>query len=279
MTLPSASTHTLLSHQLYDAHCHFHLDSSDLGSASMNTMLSRLGGVALMSTRHEDWDQVIKFTRNTSQARCLLGIHPWFAHHYIGRLDWLNSLREKLQSTPYSALGEIGLDRKWRTPETGRVEYEAQLMLFHAQLKLAAELALPVSIHCVHSQGDLYDILNKADHLPPTIYLHAFGGAPGTAEQLIRSKRFGDRLYFGFAACINLRSHKTKAVIKVVPDDRLVIESDRSSTFPLGRIENELQKMLEVYKEVKGWSSIEQAAQITYMNASRLYRPADLVTR
>ena len=63
-------------------------------------------------------------------------------------------------------------------------------------------------------------------------------------------------------------------MIEVIPDDKLVLESDRSSTV---NVEAELLKMLGIYTEVKGWSGIEEAARRTATNAGNLYAPADLI--
>ena len=261
---------------VYDAHSHIHLDSSEVGVTEMRTVLAKLGGAALMSTGDDDWEAAVAAASASPNTRCLLGVHPWFAHRYAEDQAWVAELRDRLMRTPGSGVGEIGLDKQWRTPDTGQVEYAAQLEVFHAQLALAAELALPVSVHCVHAQGDIYQALASASTLPPTIYLHAFGGAAGTVEQLTRSRGFGDRLYFGFAACINLRSSKSRAAIAAVPDDRLVIESDRSSAARQGVIEGELLKMLEIYTEIKGWSTVEDTIKRTAHNAERLYAPADV---
>ena len=261
---------------VYDAHTHIHLNTSVEGQASMQNLLTKLAGAALMSTGDEDWDTVMTAVVGSPTTRCLFGVHPWFAHRYAGQTAWIDQLRDRVLMTPGSAIGEIGLDKQWRTPDTGQVEYDAQREVFDAQLMLAAELALPVSVHCVRAQGDLYQSLASASLLPPTIYLHAFGGARGTVEQLARSKSFGDRLYFGFAACINLRSSKSLDAIAAVPDDRLVVESDRSSASKVGVIESELLQMLNVYAEIKGWrGGVEEAARRTASNAERLYAPAD----
>lgn len=184
----------------YDAHCHAHLDDTHEGVAAMESLFERVSGVALMSTGEGDWDRIqaaaakARAGGSAGSVRCLLGVHPWFAHRYAGEGDgWLEDLRARLVGTPGACIGEIGLDKQWVTPDTGRVEYDAQLEVFKAQLELAAELRLPVSVHCVRAQGDLQAILSAAKALPPTIYLHAFGGAVGTVQQLCKSKKFGDR--------------------------------------------------------------------------------------
>ncbi len=273
----------------YDAHTHLHLDDTPEGARAAREALAGLRGAALMSTAPADWDAAAALAR-ASGARCLFGIHPWLAHEHAGGA-WLPALRERLRRTPGSAVGEIGLDRLWRPPGRERVEYEAQRELFVAQLDLAAELGLPASVHCVRAQGDLQDILRAAPRLPPTLYLHAFGGARGTVEQLTRARGYGERLYFGFAACVNLRSPKTREAIAAVPDDRLVVESDRASALGgegegagegacAGRVAEELTRMLALYAEVKGWAGgAAEAAVRTARNAERLYAPADLWVR
>ena len=266
---------------LYDAHSHLQLDVSQRGRVEALRALRELRGAALMSTEPPNWGlyaelMAVHSAQLDGQAqrqapRCLYGIHPWFAHKYAGDLSWIDELSARLDQDPRSAIGEIGLDRQWRPPETGVVHGSEQLVVFKAQLSLAAERGLPVSVHCVRAQGDLQRILSEAPSLPPVIYLHAFGGARGTVEQLIRAKRYGERLYFGFASCINLRSNKCHEAIKAVPDDRLVLESDRSSAAPLERIQRELNQMLSLYAELKGWSGLEEAAERTAQNAERLY--------
>ena len=256
---------------IYDAHCHVHLDSDQRQLEVASDYLKQLAGSALMSTRPDDWEQALHLSSQIQSTRCLLGIHPWFAHLYTENLSWLEDLRGKLLTHPDCAVGEIGLDKQWSTPETGQVEWSAQLRVFHFQLSLAAELNRPVSIHCVRAQGDLYRLLSSAPSLPPKIYLHAFGGKSGTVEQLVRSKRFGDRLYFGFAACVNLRSTKVLESIAAVPDHRLLLESDRSKVTHSSPLE-ELIIMLKIYATVKGWrGGMTEAALRTKNNAEQFF--------
>lgn len=56
------------------------------------------------------------------------------------------------------------------------MQYDAQMYAFIKQMELATELGRPVSLHCVHAQGDLFDYCRAAEALPPAIYLHSFGG-------------------------------------------------------------------------------------------------------
>lgn len=255
---------------MFDAHAHYHLAEPPEQVAAL---AANLQGVGLMATGDGDWDKATVASEAAPNARLMLGVHPWFAHRYEGpharaeHAGWLDDLRRRVTSRPGTCVGEIGLDRQWRTPDTGEVEFESQLAVFRAQLGLAAELQLPVCVHCVRAQGHLAEALAAAPALPPAIYMHAFGGTQGTLEQLSRSKKYGDRVYFGFAACVNLRSPKTPGVIAAVPDDRLLLESDREAC---GAVEAELAEMAGVYAAAKGWSP-EECVRRTTENAERFY--------
>ena len=265
-TLDEVARAALLS-RCYDAHTHLHLDQSEVGQRAARVQLSRLTGAALMGSALEDWPQARRLSEAHPSARCLLGVHPWFAHRYPDDQRWRAPLEAAIDAG-LPGVGEIGLDKQWRTPDTGAVEYAAQRRLFAAQLQLAGARGLPVSVHCVRAQGDLYEALSTIDPLPPTIYLHAFGGAAGTVEQLTRARCFGRRLYFGFAACINLRSPKGTQAIAAVPSDRLLLESDRSSA-ARSLVEDELIEMLSIYAQLKGWATLEEAAEQSAENARR----------
>ena len=97
--------------------------------------------------------------------------------------------------------------------------------------------------------------------------MHSFGGSEDFMKQLTKMKKFGDRFYYGFSSVINLRSPKTQGVIKAVPDDRLLLESDLCDPTCA---EDELRTMLAIIADVKGWT-VKEAARVTRENAIRFY--------
>eukprot|EP00752_Nemacystus_decipiens_P010441 g9302.t1 len=94
-----------------------------------------------------------------------LGLHPWSAHSRSD--EWLQNLTALLEEHPQALVGEIGLDKVARTPETRRVEWDHQLEVFRAQMALAAELSRPTSVHCVKAYGKIVDFLREADQNRP----------------------------------------------------------------------------------------------------------------
>ncbi len=116
-----------------------------------------------------------------------------------------------------SAVGEIGLDR-WK-PD---LPYAGQEEIFLAQLQLAAERNLPVSIHCLQAWGRLHELLR--DHPRPArgFVLHSFGGP---AEMIPAFAKLG--AYFSFPGYfLHERKLRQRETFKHVPPDRLLIETD-----------------------------------------------------
>lgn len=161
-----------------------------------------------------DWPAVLALARTYPQVLPSFGYHPWYVHDRSP--DWQRVLVSLLDQVP-AAVGEIGLDR-WK-PGLG---YADQEEVFGAQLRLAAERNLPVSIHCLRAWGRLWQLLR--DHPRPArgLLLHSYGGSPELVEPLARlGAYFGLPGYFARA-----RKERQRYVFKQVPPDRLLIETD-----------------------------------------------------
>ena len=256
--------------KLFDSHCHLSANASRYVSILIpeNCLNFTFG---LMGTKPDDWDACLRLSETFPEhIRPGLGLHPWYAST-PGSEMWLCELRNKLIENKRLIVGEIGLDKASKCPETGQNNIEEQFLAFRSQIELATELNRPVSIHSVRAHGLMMDYFRSQDNLPPAINLHSFGGTIGTAQSYFRMKKFGSRFYFGFSHVINSRSEKTKSVISSIPDDRILLESDLEI---FDHVEDNLLQMLRVISECKNWS-LEQAAIITFENAERFYSHVD----
>lgn len=250
--------------EVFDAHCHLHYNVDK--SVEIISKLSQVK-FAIMSTRPDDWPHMNNlYERFPLQIQPAIGVHPWFAHK-IYATDWLLEMRSQLLGNRKMIVGEIGLDKHWIPPDSDKNEIDLQVAVFNNQLDLATELNRPISVHSVRSDGLMYDLLASRTELPPKIYFHAFGGTSATARSYYKMKRYGERFYFGFASVINLRSPKTLEVIRSIPDDRLLLESDLEDPT---NVADSLNKMIEVIAACKGWD-ISTACRVTTENANRFY--------
>jgi TatD DNase family protein len=157
---------------------------------------------------------VLALARQSKIVLPSFGYHPWYLHERMP--DWLQNLNKFLDEVP-GAVGEIGLDR-WK-PD---LPYEHQEEVFLAQLGVAAERDLPVSIHCLQAWGRLHELLR--DHPRPArgLVLHSFGGP---TEMIPAFAKLG--AYFSFPGYfLHERKLRQRETFKHVPRDRLLIETD-----------------------------------------------------
>lgn len=202
--------------KFFDAHNHLQDDRFEGRQAELLSACEKTG-VARMVVNgacESDWPQVLALAQQNKIVLPSFGYHPWYLHERTA--DWLKQLEHFLDQVP-SAVGEIGLDR-WK-PD---LPYEHQEEVFLAQLSLAAERNLPVSIHCLQTWGRLHELLR--DHSRPArgFVLHSFGGP---VEMVPAFTKLGACFSFpGYF--LNERKARQREAFKQVPPDRLLVETD-----------------------------------------------------
>jgi TatD DNase family protein len=263
--------------RLYDAHNHLH--DERLGGATVAALLDACGpvGIARMVVNgscEEDWPAVLALARAHPQVLPSFGYHPW----YVGERtpEWLANLARCLEAVP-SAVGEIGLDR-WKPG----LSYDAQEEVFVAQLRLAAERELPVSIHCLQAWGRLFDLLRAGPRPARGFLLHSYGGP---AEMVAPLAKLG--AYFSFPGYFaHERKTRQREAFLRVPGERLLIETDAPdqclpdalNEFPLrdprsGKAVNHPANLGAVYRfvaELRG-EPLEKFAEQVEKNSLRLF--------
>ena len=140
-----------------------------------------------------------------------VGIHPWDVDD-----NWeerFRTIRELAKAPDITAIGECGIDRA----HSG-AGLELQTEVFRAHITLSEELKKPLIIHCVKAVDNIISQYKECKPQQAWI-IHGFRGKPQQAEQLTRAG-----LYLSLGEHINAES------AKVIPADRLFIESDESNT-------------------------------------------------
>ncbi len=120
-----------------------------------------------------------------------------------------------------SAVGEIGLDYHY-SPETRKEQCE----LFARQLELAREKDLPVVIHTREADADTLGLLRE---IPSRGIIHCFTGNPKFARNLLDLG-----FYVSISGIVTFRAaDNVRESALVIPDDRLLIETDSPFLAPV----------------------------------------------
>lgn len=210
--------------RLYDAHNHLQ-DDRFAGQQSALLAACRQVGVVRMVVNgacEEDWPKVLELARAHPEVLPSFGYHPWYLAERTER--WLENLCGFLDQIP-AAVGEIGLDR-WKPG----LPYEGQEEAFVAQLRIAAEQNLPVSIHCLQAWGRMLDLLKNERRPARGFLLHSYGGS----VEMVKS--FVDLgAYFSFPGYYaHERKQRQRETFRQIPLERLLIETDApDQTLPI----------------------------------------------
>ncbi|MDI1485459.1 MAG: Cut9-interacting protein scn1 [Ramalina farinacea] len=95
--------------------------------------------------------------------------------------------------------------------------------------------------------------VTRSTPYPPRICLHSYSGTAGTLKQYLHPSVPVD-FYFSFSSLVNFSSRSDKAVevVKSVPDDKILVESDLHAA---GDAMDELiEKIVRTVCRIKGWS-------------------------
>ena len=139
-----------------------------------------------------------------------VGIHPWYIN-----ANWQSefaSIAGFAGESNVVAIGECGLDIL-KSP----APIELQEEILKAHILLAEEVQKPLILHCVKAYDRLI-ALRKEMKPQQAWILHGFRGKPQQAEQLIK---------VGFHISLGEKFNPDSA--RIIPADRLFIESDESS--------------------------------------------------
>ena len=164
-------------------------------------------------------------------------------HNSPGTVPNLSNLRQALLEHPNAGVGEIGLDRL-KCREIPPLMRE----LFESQLALAFELNRPVVLHGAKCWGQVvrtimnYElrIMNYGDKSPsihnssfiihnsppsPTFLFHGFSRSEGLIPDIVRLNGF---ISVG-PAVLNGHAVNYREMVKKIPLDRLLVETDRTA--------------------------------------------------
>jgi TatD DNase family protein len=203
--------------EFVDFHCHLDLDPAPARAfgdarASRNQFLT-------VTTTPLAWSQNLVFASDAKNIRVALGLHP----QLIGeRAADVAAFEQLAPSARY--LGEVGLDAGPRFYKSLALQRE----VFGHVLSLCEKYPGKIlSIHCVRAEKELLNLFEKHRLLKNGIpILHWFSGTPSAARRAVE---------LGCWFSINGAMAASRSgfdVVRAIPVDRMVTESDSPFTSP-----------------------------------------------
>ena len=267
--------------EIFDTHFHYYGESSPLEFCRMisaelavppqnswgavdRILLLAVGGDYLESCRAREFAQV------APDAWFAAGVHPHQAESYRQEAQDFSSFRGHPRLV---AVGELGLDYYYE--ESPR---DVQRSVLEEFLKLALEWNLPAIIHIRDRDGaedayaDAYDLLRDFAAAGGRFVVHCFAGTPAWAEKFLA---LGG--YCGVTGMVTFkRAENIREALRVIPDDRLLIEPDSPYLAPVPHrgSTNHPGYLILVAAQIAGerGRTVEEIARLTTRNGREFFR-------
>jgi TatD DNase family protein len=197
---------------------HAHLDGEEFAD-DLDDVVTRAVSAGVRSIVSAGQDEptsraTLSLAERFTQVRPAVGVHPHLSSS-AGDLAWL---REMVRRPGVVAVGECGLDYHYDfSPRP------VQRDVFARQLELAAEVDLPVIIHCREAEDDIAELLRGHFSRERRGVVHCFTGSYDLGKALI--DEFD--VYLGLGGAVTFK--KAEALHDAaarLPLERLVLETD-----------------------------------------------------
>ena len=211
--------------RLIDSHCH--LNYAGLAERQdevlANARARGVTGFLNISTRQNEWDDVLSAAERNSDVWATVGVHPHEAdaHPDLGAA----ALVEAASHPRVIGIGECGLDSHYDNSE--RV---AQRERFQAHIEAARQSGLPLVVHTRDAEDDTAEILGQAVREGGvTGVLHCFTGTGDLAR-----KALDLGFYISLSGIVTFKNARDlQDTAKWLPADRMLVETDSPFLAPV----------------------------------------------
>ncbi len=255
--------------QLVDTHVHlnFEVFQNDLDGICQRWRDQGIVRLVHSCVTPSEFAAIQTLAHRFSELYFAVGLHP------LDVDQWTESSAAEIHQLATSdpkvvAIGETGLDY---FKASNRPQQE---QAFWLQLQIAQRLNLPVIIHCREAAEPMANLLRAfwREHGPVSGVMHCWGGNP-TETQWFVDLGF----YISFSGTVTFKKATAiQAAAQMVPDDRLLVETDCPFLSPVparGKYPNEPARVRYVAEQVAQLRGVplEHLAKQTTDNACRLF--------
>ena len=241
---------------LIDSHCHIQEFADENELSQLICRLKEKGFCSLYTnaTNIKDFESNISISINKSSPSLQIipgiGYHPWYLDYPKDNPDtWYDTFTSTVKEYQSKGIklfiGEIGIDG-------GKIKkvfpLQFQIDIFTKQFLFANEQNLLVHIHCVYEWDKLYKIMSTVDIQTlikgNKILLHSFQGKMKHIQLFNKLNVF----YSISSGCFTKSNYE---MLKAIPNDKLLFESDAPSMFNKSMYDNEDEYKVFYNEETK----------------------------
>lgn len=202
-------------------------------------------------------------TRAPTMMWWTAGVHPHDARSFDAARD-LPAIRAHIDAGAV-AVGECGLDYHYdHSPR------DAQRRAFSEQITLAAEVRRPIVVHTREAEADTRLIVSDAGRRGVRGVMHCFTGSHALARTALDAG-----WCVSFSGIITFKRWTDDELLRLVPDDRLLVETDAPYLAPVphrGKRNEPAYLGLTIARLARARGAApEDIAELTTTNAQRLF--------
>ena len=259
---------------MIDSHCHI-AGPEFAGDLDAVIARARDAGIAhalviLAADDEAELSQAETVSGQWPDVRFSIGIHPHAAGKFAADPAAAAARVEAcLDAQPLArAVGEIGLDYHYDFAPR-----DVQQEVFRHQIRLAGRRGLPVVIHTREAEEDTFRLLADEAGAAPGGVFHCFTGDRDMARRVLDIG-----FHVSLAGIVTFpRALELKEVARLVPDDRLLVETDSPylAPVPFRGKRNEpahVARVAEVVAELRG-TTAARVGELARANFERLFNP------
>ncbi|MFV5960171.1 TatD family hydrolase [Bacillus sp. AK25] len=252
---------------LFDTHAHLNAEqyNEDLDQVIERAKSEKVEKIVVVGFDRPTITRAMELIEAYDFMYAAIGWHPVDAIDMTDEdLAWIKELS---QHEKVVAIGEMGLDYYWdKSPK------DVQKEVFRRQIALAKEVNLPIIIHNRDATEDVVTILKEEGAAEVGGIMHCFTGSLEIAKACMEMN-----FYISFGGPVTFKNaKKPKEVVKDIPSDRLLIETDCPylTPAPFRGKRNEpsyVKYIAEQIAELREMS-FEELAALTTENAKKVFR-------
>ncbi|MGD6976965.1 TatD family hydrolase [Bacillus altitudinis] len=252
---------------LFDTHAHLNAEqyNEDLEQVIERAKSEKVEKIVVVGFDRPTITRAMELIEAYDFIYAAIGWHPVDAIDMTD--DDLAWIKELSQHEKVVAIGEMGLDYYWdKSPK------DVQKEVFRRQIALAKEVNLPIIIHNRDATEDVVTILKEEGAAEVGGIMHCFTGSLEIAKACMEMN-----FYISFGGPVTFKNaKKPKEVVKDIPSDRLLIETDCPylTPAPFRGKRNEpsyVKYIAEQIAELREMS-FEELAALTTENAKKVFR-------